>query len=273
MPLTLFALSIALYVAGALASLVLPERAASRVTAVSGALGGIAGFAAALPILLGGEPVTATLGGPFPFAHFIVRLDPLSALMVLTISLLSAAAAVFGAAYVEEEYAGRGIGAMGFFINLFVASMLLVVVCDNAMWFIVFFEAMSLTSYFLVVFEQDDEAVSAGWLYFLIAHAGAILVLIAFLLLFAATGSLDFAAFRGAELPAPLATVVFLLAFFGFGAKAGMMPLHVWLPRAHPAAPSHVSALLSGVMIKIGVFGIIKVGVDLLGATDIWWGA
>jgi hydrogenase-4 component B len=273
MPLILFALSIALYVAGALASLVLPERAASRMTAVSGALGGVAGFAAALPVLVYGEPVTATLAGPFPFAHFIVRLDPLSALMVLTISLLSAAVAVFGAAYVEEEYASRGIGAMGYFVNLFVASMLLVVVCDNAMWFIVFFEAMSLTSYFLVVFEQDDEAVSAGWLYFLIAHAGAILVLIAFLLLFAATGSLDFAAFRSAALPAPLATVVFLLAFFGFGAKAGMMPLHVWLPRAHPAAPSHVSALLSGVMIKIGVFGIIKVGIDLLGATTLWWGA
>jgi hydrogenase-4 component B len=272
MPLTLFALAIALYVAGALASLVLPERVASRVTGVSGTLAAVVGFAAALPVLLNGEPVTATMAGPFPFAHFVLRLDRLSALMVLTVTLVGAAVSVFGAAYVEEEYAKRGVGAMGFLMNLFIASMLLVVVADNALWFIVFFEAMSLTSYFLVVFEQDEEAVSAGWLYFLIAHAGTLLVLIGFLLLYGRTGSFDFASFRGAALPAPLASVVFLLAFFGFGAKAGMVPLHIWLPRAHPAAPSHVSALLSGVMIKIGVFGIVKVGIDLLGATTVWWG-
>ena len=272
MTLTLFALAIALYLAGALASLVLPERIASRSTGAIGTLAAIVGFAAALPVLFGGEPVTATLAGPFPFAHFVLRLDALSALMVLTISLLGAAVSVYGATYVEEEYAGRGVGAMGFLVNLFIASMLLVVVADNALWFIVFFEAMSLASYFLVVFDQDDEAISAGWLYFLIAHAGTLLVLIGFLLLYANTGSLDFASFRDATLPAPLASIVFLLAFFGFGAKAGMVPLHIWLPRAHPAAPSHVSALLSGVMIKIGVFGIVKVGIDLLGATDVWWG-
>jgi hydrogenase-4 component B len=272
MPLTLFALAIVLYVAGGLASLVLPERVASRLTGVSGTLAAIVGFSAALPVLLNGEPVTAAMAGPLPFAHFVLRLDRLSALMVLVITLVSAAVSVFGTAYVEDEYKGRGVGAMGFFMNLFVASMLLVVVSDNALWFIVFFEAMTLTSYFLVVFEQDDEAIGAGWLYFLIAHAGTLLVMIGFLLMYAETGSFDFASFRGAALPAPLTSVVFLLAFFGFGAKAGMIPLHIWLPRAHPAAPSHVSALLSGVMIKIGVFGIVKVGVDLLGATTVWWG-
>ena len=272
MTLTLFVIAIGLYGVGALASLVSPEPIASRVSGAIGTLAAVVGFAAALPVLLGGEPVTATMTGPFPFAHLVLRLDPLAALMVLTITLLGAAVSVYGAAYVEEEYEGRGVGVMGFLVNLFIASMLLVVVADNALWFIVFFEAMSLTSYFLVVFDQDEEAISAGWLYFLIAHAGTLLVLIGFLLLYAETGSLDFASFRGAALPAPLASVVFLLAFFGFGAKAGMVPLHVWLPRAHPAAPSHVSALLSGVMIKIGVFGIIKVSVDLLGATTVWWG-
>ncbi len=272
MTLTLFVIAIGLYGVGALASLVSPEPIASRVSGAIGTLAAVVGFAAALPVLLGGEPVTATIIGPFPFAHLVLRLDPLAALMVLTVTLLGAAVSVYGAAYVEEEYEGRGVGVMGFLVNLFIASMLLVVVADNALWFIVFFEAMSLTSYFLVVFDQDEEAISAGWLYFLIAHAGTLLVLIGFLLLYAETGSLDFASFRGAALPAPLASVVFLLAFFGFGAKAGMVPLHVWLPRAHPAAPSHVSALLSGVMIKIGVFGIIKVSVDLLGATTVWWG-
>ena len=141
MPLALLALSVTLYVGGAVASLVLPECAASRAAAISGVLGALAGIAASLPVI-DGHAVTATLFGPFPFAHFVVRLDPLAALMVLTISLLAAATAVFGSAYVEEEYAGRGIGAMGFFMNLFIASMLLVVVADNGMWFIVFFEMM-----------------------------------------------------------------------------------------------------------------------------------
>lgn len=272
MPLSLLALSVALYVGGAVASVVLPERGASWTVAITGGFGALLGIAASVPVLIDGHAVTAAIAGPFPFAHFSVRLDALAAFMVLTISLLAAAIAVFGAAYVEEEYAGRGIGAMGFFMNLFIASMMLVVVSDDAMWFIVFFEMMSLTSYFLVVFEQDDEAISAGWIYFLIAHAGTMLVLIAFLLLFARTGSFDFATFRSTTLPAPVASVIFVLAFVGFGAKAGMIPLHIWLPRAHPAAPSHASALLSGVMIKIGVFGIVKVGVDLLGAATVWWG-
>lgn len=272
MTLSLFALAITLYVVGALASLVVSERMALWVTATSGALAAIAGFAAAVPVVFGGEVVTAAFAGPIAFAPFVLRFDMLSAFMVLTITLVGAAVSVYGFAYTAEEYTGRGVGAMGFLVNLFTAAMLLVVVCDNALWFIVFFEAMTLTSYFLVVFDQDEESINAGWLYFFIAHAGTLLVLIGFLLLSAQTGSLDFASFRDAALPAPLASIVFLLAFFGFGAKAGMVPLHVWLPRAHPAAPSHVSALLSGVMIKIGVFGIVKVGVDLLGATDLWWG-
>ena len=273
MALTLLTLSLALYGLTALASLAWRsnEQRASVAAAVGGGAAGVLGLCAALPVLLGGEPATATLATPFPFAAFTLQLDALAALMVLAISLLATVTSVFSLAYVAE-YAGRGIGAIGFFINLFVAAMILVVVADNAMWFLVCFEMMSLASYFLVIFDQDDAAVGAGWLYFVVAHAGSVLIMIAFLLLFAQTGSLEFAAFRHAAVSTPLASCVFLLAFFGFGAKAGMIPLHAWLARAHPAAPSHVSALMSGVMIKIGIFGIIKVGVDLLGAGTLWWG-
>ena len=272
MPLMWLGISLVLYFGGAVASLLLHERAASRATAITGGLGALAGIAASWPVLIDGHAVTAVIAGPFPFAPFVVRIDALAALMVFAISLVAAATSVFGVAYVEEEYAGRGIRAMGFFMNLFIASMMLVVVSDNAMWFFVFFEMMSLTSYVLVIFKQDDQAVAAGRIYFIVAHVGAILILMAFLLLFAKSGSLDFAAFRGADLSATEASVVFLLAFFGFGAKAGMIPIHIWLPRAHPAAPSHASALMSGVMVKIGVFGIVKVGVEFLGATTLWWG-
>lgn len=266
-------LSVSLYLVGAIASLLLAraERAAILVTSATGVLGGLAGLVAAVPVLLAGVGSKLSFDGPFPFASFALRLDPLAAFMVAAISLLATLCALYAAAY-TREYVGRGVGAMGFFLNTFVASMLGLVVADNAFYFLIFFEMMSLASYFLVVFDQDREAVSAGFLYFLIAHAGSVLILIAFFILYAHTGSLDFAAFRQARLSPALASSVFLLAFFGFGAKAGMVPLHGWLPRAHPAAPSHASALMSGVMVKIGVFGIIKVGIDLLGATSAWWG-
>jgi hydrogenase-4 component B len=247
------------------------ERLAVNASALFGALAGLAGLAAAVPVLYSGQGVGIALAGPFSFAHFVVRLDLLAALMVLVISLLALVSSIYSQSYVRE-YLGRGAWAMGFFMNLFIASMVALVVIDNAFYFLVFFEAMSLASYFLVIFDQDREAVNAGFLYFLIAHAGSVLILTAFFILYSYSGSLDFASFRALHMTGPLASLVFLLAFFGFGAKAGMVPLHGWLPRAHPAAPSHASAMMSGVMVKIGVFGIIKVGVDLLGASQTWWG-
>lgn len=272
-PLGLILLSVLLYVSGAALSLLFArtERLAITASGIAGALGGAVGIAAAIPVLLAGSGPILNVAGPISFAHFTVRFDPLAAFMVCVISLLVLVAAIYSAAYVRE-YEGRGAWSMGFFMNLFVAAMIALVVVDNAFYFLIFFEMMSLASYFLVIFDQDEEAVSAGFLYFLIAHAGSVLILIAFFILFSQTGSFDFAEFRNAKLSPALASTVFLLAFFGFGAKAGMVPLHSWLPRAHPAAPSHASALMSGVMVKIGVFGIIKVGVDLLGATTTWWG-
>lgn len=266
-PLGLLFLSLLLSAGGGLLSLLLhrSDGAAIKAASLGGAAAAVAGLAAGLSALAG-PARTLDLTGPYPFAHFVLRLDPLAALMVAVISLLALVAWVYGLAYVRE-YAGRGVGAMGFFMNAFIASMILVVVADNGFWFLIFFEMMSLASYFLVVFDQDEESVAAGFLYFLVAHAGSVLIMAAFFILANHAGSFDFAAMRAAPLSAPLDSVVFLLGFLGFGAKAGMIPLHIWLPRAHPAAPSHASALMSGVMIKIGVFGIVKVGIDLLGAS------
>lgn len=241
------------------------------VAGVAAAIAGTLGIAAALPVLISGHGASFTAAGPFPFAPFSVNFDPLAALMVLVISLVTVAAGIYSLAYVKD-YAGRGVGAMGLFLNLFVASMLMVVVVDNAFYFLLFWELMTIASYFLVIFDQDQEVVDAGFLYFLVAHAFSMLILAAFFILFMRTGSLEFSAFRQAHLPPWLASVVFLLAFFGFAAKAGVIPMHIWLPRAHPAAPSHASALMSGVMIKLGIYGIIRVGFDLLGASQAWWG-
>ena len=246
------------------------DGAAIAAAGFGGALAGLLGLLAGLSAL-GAAPVAVDWGGPFPFAPFTLRLDGLSGLMVAVISGLTVVASIYSLAYVRE-YAGRGVGAMGFFTNLFVASMLLVVTADDAFWFLVFFEMMSLASYFLVIFDQNEEAVSAGFLYFLVAHAGSVAIMAAFFLMANSAGSFSFAAFRAHHPSETVASIAFVLALAGFGAKAGMIPLHVWLPRAHPAAPSHASALMSGVMIKIGVFGIVKVGIDLLGGGVAWWG-
>jgi hydrogenase-4 component B len=151
--------------------------------------------------------------------------------------------------------------------------MLLVVTIANAFYFLVFWEMMTLASYFLVIFESEKrESIQAGYLYMLVAHGGAALIMLSFFIFYSSAGSFEFDAFRQGQLSSGVRSLVFLLAFFGFGAKAGLVPLHIWLPRAHPAAPSPVSALLSGVMIKTAIYGILRVCVDILGVTVLWWG-
>ncbi|NLH81718.1 MAG: hydrogenase 4 subunit B [Phyllobacteriaceae bacterium] len=264
--------ALAIHAIGAATSLMFrrDDGAAIAAAGFGGAIAGLLGLLAGVSAL-GAAPQVVDWGGPYPFAHFVLRLDGLSGLMVAVISGLTVVASIYSLAYVRE-YAGRGVGAMGFFTNLFVASMLLVVTADDAFWFLVFFEMMSLASYFLVIFDQNEESVSAGFLYFLVAHAGSVAIMAAFFLMANAAGSFSFEAFRTHRPSEAVASIAFVLALIGFGAKAGMIPLHIWLPRAHPAAPSHASALMSGVMIKIGVFGIVKVGIDLLGGGVAWWG-
>jgi hydrogenase-4 component B len=272
-PFTLLFASLALYTFGAIMSLILSKNESTGIliSGVSATIAGVLGVCAALPILLGQGVMNYQVASPFYFADCILRLDLLSSFMLFVISLIVIACSIYSLSYMKE-YQGKGAWAMGFFMNTFIASMVALVVSDNAFYFIVFFEMMSLASYFMVISEQKAASVRAGLQYFLIAHAGSVLIMVAFFILYRATGSLNFQDFPGADLSPTMKSVVFLLAFFGFGAKAGMISLHGWLPLAHPAAPSNASALMSGVMVKIGVFGIIKVGIDFLGADTAWWG-
>ena len=141
------------------------------------------------------------------------------------------------------------------------------------MLFLVAWEVMSLASFFLVTFEHEDERTQqAGWTYLVATHLGTAFLLALFVLLGRAGGSMDFAAFGPAGRLAPAgASLLFILAVVGFGTKAGFMPLHVWLPEAHPAAPSHVSAVMSGVMIKTGIYGLLRT-LTFLGLPPAWWG-
>jgi hydrogenase-4 component B len=275
-PSVLFLLMVGGYGAGA--GLALPRRSggiARALTAALAMLGAGAGLALALQVLASGVPFTLALPRLLSLAGGVaLRLDALGAFFLAVVSLVAFPAALYGAGY-SRVYEGRhSLPLLGVMLNLFLLTMSLVPLADNVLSFVAVWEGMSLTSYFLVITESDEpETVRAGTWYLAMTQFGLAFLLAAFLLL-AAGGSTAFDALRaGAPSLSPaLRSLVFVLALVGFGSKAGLIPLHVWLPLAHPAAPSHVSALMSGVMIKMGVYGLLRVGLDLLGGGPAWWG-
>jgi hydrogenase-4 component B len=248
----------------------------SRVVGHSFALLG-ASVALALGLAgLAGGTISVTIAQILPVGGVALGLDRLSALFVLLIAVAAIPSAFYAIGY-TRKYEGRySLAGMGAALNLFLASMALVVMARNALTFLALWEAMALASYFLVMTEKNDRNTErAGWLYFVMTHAGFACLLIGFLLLSRATGSMEFAGWQGGAAAVTPATrnLIFALLGLGFGSKAGVIPLHIWLPQAHPAAPSHVSALMSGVMIKMGIYGLVRVGFDWLGTGPSWWGA
>src|SRR3954465_4619418 len=238
----------------------------------AGALFGIALFAIALHALFApAEAAILPIGLPgLPF-HF--RLDSLSAFFLMVIGGAAAGVSAFAAGYFRNTAGEIPPGLVGLQYHVFLASMVLVVVADDAYAFMVMWETMALSSFFLVIVDHRvEENRRAGYLYLLIAHIGAIGILLCFGVLQANTGDYTFANMRVQEHTPFWASMAFLLALFGFGAKAGVLPLHVWLPEAHPAAPSPVSALMSGVMLKTAVYGFLRISFDLLHVQLWWWG-
>jgi len=228
-------------------------------------------FAVALAAMFA-APQTAVLPLGLPGLPFHFRLDPLAAFFLMVIGATSAGVSAFAAGYFRKGE-GTPPGLLCLEYHVFLASMTLVVVADDAYAFMVMWETMALSSFFLVIANHRiGEIRQAGYLYLLIAHIGAIGILLSFGVLQANTGDYTFANMRAQHLSPFWASVAFLLALFGFGAKAGIVPLHVWLPDAHPAAPSPVSALMSGVMLKTAVYGLLRVAFDLLPARLWWWG-
>jgi formate hydrogenlyase subunit 3/multisubunit Na+/H+ antiporter MnhD subunit len=219
------------------------------------------------------EPVErATLLVGLPDLPMHVRLDNLSRVFLALLGGASAGVSLFAAGYFRKGV-GTAPGVMGLQYHLFLASMGFVLVADDAYAFMVAWETMALTSYFLVTAQHGiPEIRSAGFLYLLMAHVGALAILLSFGILQGGTWLFSFDAMRASTLSTPWATAAFLLALFGFGAKAGLLPLHVWLPEAHPAAPSPVSALMSGVMLKTAIYGVLRVTFDLIGDPLWWWG-
>ncbi|MGH8697940.1 MAG: hydrogenase 4 subunit B, partial [Burkholderiales bacterium] len=237
-------------------------------------LGALVGLALAVLGLLAvwEPPASLTLVLGLPDLPFHVRLDPLAGFFLFLLGAVSAGISVYAAGYFQSEAPER-LTLIGLQYFVFLAAMALVTLADDAYLFMVAWETMALASYFLVTTDHHQPAIrSAGFLYLLIAHLGAIAILLCFGILHGGQGDYSFAALRDAELSPFWASVAFLLAFFGFGAKAGMIPLHAWLPEAHPAAPSPVSALMSGIMIKTAIYGMVRVIYDLIGGVRWEWG-
>ncbi len=229
-------------------------------------------LAAGAVAAIASPPQTRILALGLPDLPFHVRLDALSAFFVLLLGAASAAISIFSAGYFRTSE-GTPPGAICFQYHAFLAAMALVLIADDAYLFMVAWETMALASFFLVTTEHRlPEIRRAGFLYLLIAHIGAIAILLCFGVLQGGQGDYTFGAMRAAHLSGGWPTAAFLLALFGFGAKAGLLPLHVWLPEAHPAAPSPVSALMSGVMLKTAIYGLLRVTFDLLGTQLWWWG-
>jgi hydrogenase-4 component B len=240
----------------------------------SGAVLGCAlGISASLPVLLGGTQPALRLPWNLPLASFSLAIDPLSAFFLLPTFGICALAAIYGAGY-EKPAPGHGSasGSSWLWFNLLVASMGMVIVARNGVLFLMAWELMTIASYFLVTTHSERAEVRrAGRIYLIAAHVGTACLLVLFLLL-GTHGSLDFDSFgpAGARTAAG-AGAIFLLAVVGFGVKAGFIPLHVWLPEAHPAAPTHVSAVMSGIMIKLGIYGLLR-AISFLGEPPLWWG-
>lgn len=211
--------------------------------------------------------VTLPLGLPWLGAHF--RIDPLAAFFLVVVNLGGAAASLYALGYGRHEHSPQRVLP---FYPVYLAAMNLVVMANDAFSFLVSWEFMSLTSWALVIANHRvAENLRAGYVYLLMASFGTLALLLSFGLLAGPDGNYAFDAIRASHPAAGLASLVLILALIGTGSKAGLVPLHVWLPLAHPAAPSHVSALMSGVMTKVAVYGFLRIVFDLLGTPDWWW--
>ncbi len=226
-------------------------------------------------LLVSGKEIFFVFDTALPLLSVSILVDSLSAFFILLISIIALASSIYGIGYIrslEEKYS---IGAFGFFYNVFIASLYFVVAANHAIFFIIAWELMSVSSYFLVTYEHGrEENIHSGFLYFLMTQVGTEFIVFAFILLYGVTGSFDFDVLRAANvaIPPAIKNLALASALFGLAIKAGVIPFHIWLPKAHPVAPSHVSALLSGVMLKVAIFMIIRFLFDLLAPAGLAWG-
>jgi formate hydrogenlyase subunit 3/multisubunit Na+/H+ antiporter MnhD subunit len=246
-------------------------RLSSYLGAGGAVVGCIIGIIPALRTLYYGTYQSLRRVWDIPYGSFFIQIDPLSAFFLLPIFALSALAAVYGTEYLMAYREKKWLGISWFSFNMLLASMVLVCLARNAVLFLISWEIMAISSFFLVAFESEKEEVrKSSWTYLVATYLGTVCLLPMFLIFGTTAGSLDFDMFAH-RLSPQISNICFVLALIGFGTKAGIMPFHVWLPEAHPAAPSHVSTLMSGIMIKTGIYGLIRI-LSYMGTPPLWWG-
>lgn len=273
----IFALGLAAYATGAILCLASwGKPALARRLCCSAALaGGVLEGLAALLSLVQGTPVRWSISSGVPLFEYSFAYDALAGFFNLALAILASAVSIYSFGYLKGMEGRRNIGLFGVLYQLLLASMTVVFTAANAFLFLIAWEVMALAAYALVAFHHEDpEPRRAGLIYIVMAHVDAGCLLLGFALLTQASGSADFASFQaaGAHLSGGQQAGAFVLFFLGFGIKAGVIPFHIWLPAAHPVAPSNISALLSGVVIKTGIYGMVRIFLDALGILPAWAG-
>lgn len=264
-----FYLGIVLFFAGAIISLIF-QKAKTRTTYILTSIGAVS-FAIFGTYLLSSPPINIFSISVTPVLEFVFRGDAISGFFIFVISIIAFSVSIYSVGY-TKGIANKGI--LGILFSIFIMSMYAVVLSGNIITFLISWETMSIVSYFLVTFDTQTKSAKAGFIYAMMTHAGMAFIIALFLILYKYTGHIDFSGIKAAsnDLPDAVKTIIFIFAIIGFGTKAGIIPLHTWLPEAHPAAPSNISSLMSGVMIKVGIYGILRIVVDILGIGPEWWG-
>jgi hydrogenase-4 component B len=271
--LTVLAAALAVLFAGTVcAAVARTGQWALRIGAGSGVAACGLGGGASVALLLSGRTQTVRVAWSPPINALSAGIDPLSAFFLLCIFVVGGLAVLYALGYFADVAGQRAVGPALAWLQGLIGAMALVVLARDVIGFLVAWELMFLASYFLVTFDDHDERVrAAGFTYLVASHISVVLLFILFGLLMRPAGSLDFAAFSATPLSGTMAALCFTIALAGFGIKAGLWPLHGWLPEAHPAAPSPVSALMSGVMIKMGIYGLLRT-LTFLGPPPVSWG-
>jgi len=251
------------------------RRATRIVFCLFACLGALLEGIASVAAILDANETLISIPSGVPLLQYTFRLDPVSCYFNLALAVVSLAVSVYSLGYLDGFDVRKPRGIFCFFYSLLLVSLTVVFTANNAFLFLIVWEVMALSAYFLVSFDHErDESRKAGILFFVMSHVGTGALIVGFLLLGTWARSFDFSAFHliAATLTPIQQGSLFLLFFFGFGVKAGMIPVHIWLPAAHPAAPSNVSALMSAILIKTGIYGIIRIAFDLLGIPPLWCG-
>ncbi|ABL77594.1 complex I subunit 5 family protein [Thermofilum pendens] len=275
-PVELFVIGLAAYLAAAVLALLFDSKPklANVVSMASSAIASVAVACASAIVMETGKPVVL---GPYRVvvaeAPLTVYIDSLSASFVFAVATLTFAISIFSVGYLKMFYGERSIGYFGTFYNAFIFSMIMTCCTDNVLWFLFFWELMTASSYFLVIYEDTPDVRRIGYLYFILMHVGFACIAVSLVLTVLTSGSWSLLKVDPHTIEPGVKTAILALALIGFGMKLGLVPLHVWLPEAHPAAPSNVSALLSGVMLSMGLYGLTRISLALQANMEWWYSA